>query len=310
MLIISEIEGGIIVSSVVIELQRDLLANNCDIVSALRKAHIIASKLSLTEFDNWILSELNGYKCDEEKIPEYRQIMGELKALNPYRGWMPVLFQDGKMEKMICNRKINDSISAIIELSSKSDSNTFQMSIPADAARAIDKMCTTPFPTSYIVSFSLHLLNEITDKVKNCLLEWTLTLEKQGIKGDEMIFNQTETDAAKEVPQQINNYYGTVINGNVEKTQITSGDNNTVTMNTDISNALADEIRESLKNEQLSPDDIDNANELVDEVETKIIEKKSHKIIKASLVGLKEFLIGVGANVTADLINGKMIVLF
>ena len=77
-------------------------------------------------------------------------------------------------------------------------------------------------------------------------------------------------------------------------------------MNIDIGTELANEIRESLKNEKLSPDDIDNANELVDEVETKIIEKKSHKIIKASLVGLKElFLIGVGANVTADLINAK-----
>ncbi|MCQ2460224.1 MAG: ABC transporter substrate-binding protein [Ruminococcus sp.] len=297
-------------SSVVIELQRDLLATNCDIVSALRKAHIIASKLNLTEFDSWILSELNGYKCDEKEIPEYRQIMGVLKAFNPYHGWTPVLFQDGKMEETICNRKLKDSISAIIELSSKSDSSSFQINIPADAARTIDKMCTAPFPTSYIVSFSLHLLNEIIDKVKNCLLEWTLTLEKQGIKGDEMIFNQTETDAAKEVPQQINNYYGTVINGNVEKTQITSGDNNTVTMNIDIGTELANEIRESLKNEQLSPDDMDNANELVDEVETKIIEKKSPLLIKSALSGLKEYLICLGANVTADLINAKMMGLF
>ena len=51
-------------SSVVIELQHELLSSDCDIVSALRKAHIIASKLNLAEFDSWILSELNGYKCD------------------------------------------------------------------------------------------------------------------------------------------------------------------------------------------------------------------------------------------------------
>ena len=76
-----ENEGGIIVSSVVIELQRDLLATNCHIVSALRKAHIIASKLDLTEFDSWILSELNGYKCDEKEIPEYRQITGSIKSI-------------------------------------------------------------------------------------------------------------------------------------------------------------------------------------------------------------------------------------
>ncbi|MBR1421865.1 MAG: ABC transporter substrate-binding protein [Ruminococcus sp.] len=296
--------------SLVLELQRELLAPNCDIVSSLRKAHIIASKLNLTEFDSWILSELNGYKCDENEIPEYRRIMGELKALNPYHGWTPVLFQDGKMEETICHRKLDDSISAIIELSSKSDSKSFHMNIPADAARTIDRMCTAPFPTSYVVSFSIHLLSEIIDKVKNCLLEWTLTLEKQGIKGDEMIFNQAETDAAKDVPQQINNYYGTVINGNVEKTQITSGDKNTVTMNIDISTELTDEIRENLKYEQLSPDDMANANELVDEVETRIIEKKSPLLIKSALAGLKEYLICLGANVTADLINAKMMGLF
>ena len=296
-------------SSVVIELQHELLSSDCDIVSALRKAHIIASKLNLAEFDSWILSELNGYKCDTE-IPEYRRIMGILKAFNPYHGWIQVLFQDGKTEEMVCNRKLNISISAIIELSSKSKDEYVYMNIPADAARTIDRWCKASSPTSYAVSFSIHLLSEIIDKVKNCLLEWTLTLEKQGIKGDEMIFNKTETDAAKEIPQQINNYYGTVVNGSVEKTQITSGDNNTVTMNTDIITGLVDEIRDSLKNEQLSQNDMTNANELVDEVETKIIEKKSPLLIKSALAGLKEYLICLGANVTANLINAKMMGLF
>ena len=297
-------------NSVVMELQRELLESNCDILGALRKAHIIAFKLNLVEFDKWVLHELNGYTCDENEIPEYRSVMGELKAWNPYYGWIPVLFKDGKMEQTICNRKLNKSISAIIELSSKSDSKSFQMNIPADAARTIDKMCTTPFPTNYIVSFSIHLLNEMIDKVKNCLLEWTLTLEKQGIKGDEMIFNQAETDAAKKIPQQINNYYGTVINGTVEKTQITSGDNNTITMSVDLSAKLVDEIRNSLKNEQLAPDDMNCVNELVNEVETKIAEKKNPIIIKSALAGLKEYLICLGANVTADIINAKMMGLF
>ena len=41
-------------SSIVLELQKDLLDKNCDILQALRKAHVIAVKLHLIEFDNLI----------------------------------------------------------------------------------------------------------------------------------------------------------------------------------------------------------------------------------------------------------------
>ena len=292
--------------SVVMELQSELLESNCDILNALRKAHLIASKLDLIEFDNWIQSELNGYKCDEKDIPEYRSITGELKAWNPYRGWVPVLFQDGKMELIICNRKLGDSISAIIELSSKLDSKNFQMNIPADAARTIDKMCTASLPTKYSLMFSMHLLSEIIDKVKNCLLEWTLTLEKRGIKGDNMVFNQSETDAAKKVSQQIYNYYGTVFNGKVEKSQISTGDNNTLSLQVDAMISITNEIRNSLENENLSEEDLECAEELIKDIESKVNEKKKPTIIKVALNGLKDFLIGVGANVTADLIIAKI----
>ena len=37
-------------SSIVLELQKDLLDKDCDILQALRKAHVIAVKLHLTEF--------------------------------------------------------------------------------------------------------------------------------------------------------------------------------------------------------------------------------------------------------------------
>ena len=48
-------------SSLVLDLQQEVLKPDCDILNALRKAHLIAAKLKLTEFDSWIMSELNGY---------------------------------------------------------------------------------------------------------------------------------------------------------------------------------------------------------------------------------------------------------
>lgn len=83
-------------SSLVLDLQQEVLKPDCDILSALRKAHLIAAKLKLAEFDSWIMSELNGYKGGQLDFPQYRIVRGVLKARNPYNGWIPVQFADNK----------------------------------------------------------------------------------------------------------------------------------------------------------------------------------------------------------------------
>lgn len=46
---------------IVLELQREALSSNGDILSLLRKAYIIARKLDLKDFEKWVSCELNGY---------------------------------------------------------------------------------------------------------------------------------------------------------------------------------------------------------------------------------------------------------
>lgn len=58
-------------NSLVLDLQQKVLRPDCDILDALRKAHLIAAKLKLAEFDSWIQNELNGYNCTNDEIPEY-----------------------------------------------------------------------------------------------------------------------------------------------------------------------------------------------------------------------------------------------
>lgn len=89
--------------SIVLELQSEIVSSNCDVVNILRKAHLIASKLKLADFDEWIQHELNGYP-DQESCPEYRKVRGSLKAFNPYHGWIPVVIQNNESEKMICEK--------------------------------------------------------------------------------------------------------------------------------------------------------------------------------------------------------------
>ena len=63
----------------VIELQKDIIENKIDTISILRKAKLIATKLNLVDFKQWIDHELNGYE-NYDDIPEYRNIIVEVKS--------------------------------------------------------------------------------------------------------------------------------------------------------------------------------------------------------------------------------------
>ncbi len=87
------------VTSIVLELQRDALNREVPISDLLRKAFVVAKKLKITEFENWVTHELNGYE-NAEDIPKYRQVNGKVQVWNLYHGWQPVIFQDHKTEEL------------------------------------------------------------------------------------------------------------------------------------------------------------------------------------------------------------------
>src|SRR5271154_2225264 len=80
--------------SLVIQLQRECLDRQTySTLDVLRKALVVAKKLDVTDFQEWIERELKGYGPGDD-IPKYRVVKGELKARNPYRGWIPVVFDN------------------------------------------------------------------------------------------------------------------------------------------------------------------------------------------------------------------------
>jgi len=100
--------GGII-----LELQREALSKDANIESLLRKAYVIAKKLKLKEFEDWIQLEQNGYGSRE--VPEYRYVQGQIKARNPYYGWVSVVLSS-EIEKVISNVPAKEAISGLIDL--------------------------------------------------------------------------------------------------------------------------------------------------------------------------------------------------
>ncbi len=297
-------------NSIVLELQQEILNPSSDIITLLRKSHVIATKLQLSEFDKWILSELNGYS-DYDLIPGYRTITGSIKAWNPYNGWIPVLLDNNEFEAILCNRKLGDALSKIIELENKSGS-IFYIYYNAEINKTLGSLCSFPLQTQYALSASAHQLHAIIEQVKNAILEWTIKLENEGILGENMQFNQSEKESAKRIPQTVNNYYGNtnVINGDVDSSAIVSGNGNSIFFSYEKAKEAISEVKKSLESEQLSTDDQETAMELLEEINEKVSQKKKRSVIKSALIGLKDFLISVGASLTASLIQSKLQGLF
>lgn len=297
-------------SSFVLDMQQEIMKPDCDILTVLRKAHLIAAKLNLNEFDVWINHELNGYgDCPRDSIPDYRTARGVLKAFNPYNGWIPAQCQDDELEKMICTQKLHMPISELIDLCKTTQDHVI-LQFPAGQMSAIANLFDTPVPMQFALHIPISQIVSIIDKTKNMLLEWSIKLESVGITGENMKFNQEEKNMAKDIPQQANYYYGTVINGNVSESQVVSGNNNTSTYNTDEMKAVVDEIRASLQNESIVQDDKESALEILEDISTKLSQNKKPGIIKSAFVGLKDFVLAAGANVTAALITAKIQGLF
>jgi hypothetical protein len=296
-------------SSIVIDLQNEITSSECDIVKILRRAHVIAVKLGLKEFDQWISYELNGYP-NQNACPDYRKVRGVLKAFNPYQGWISTLIPDGELEKMICEKKVPNSISEIITLC-KTAENGLISEFSGEQLELFNRMFDSPLPMRYALHISGASVVDIVEKVKNTILEWTLKLEEEGVLGEGMRFSDEEKQTAKNMPQTVNNYYGAtnVINGPSEGMQIVSGNQN-VTFSYDKANTAVSEIETAISQESLQSEDKDAALEMLSEIRDKISQEKKPSVIKALLVGLKDFLINAGSSLAAGLIQAEIQGLF
>src|SRR5208337_4264867 len=115
-------------SKVVLELQKECLDPGASVPALLRKAHVIAQKLGLTDFDSWCQKELKGYSADDSKKPLYRMVTTTLKALNPYRGYIPVFIEDEQMLEKLTNQFVTESVDELETLtSSKQDTLVFSL---------------------------------------------------------------------------------------------------------------------------------------------------------------------------------------
>ncbi len=197
-------------SGIVTELEREALSKNTDILGLLRKAYVVARKLGLKEFENWINMELNGY--NDSEVPSYRVVHGEVKAWNPYHGWIPVIFdRDLGLNK----HSVRDPVANLVNV--KSNSNCYY-NFPPEINNILSK--NGPFQTKYALEISNNSIYNIIEQIRNKILDWALTLEENGIVGDEYLFSSEEKRIAKDNPivyNYVNNFYSDVNNTQIQQ---------------------------------------------------------------------------------------------
>jgi hypothetical protein len=192
-------------SSIVLELQSEIVSKKTPVDELLRKGLVIAKKLKLKEFEDWIRLELFGYtENDIEKIPKYRNVHGKIQGFNNIQGrWLDVIIKDAEVENTVTQTKIWDSVSHIQTLVGN-DSDT--LIIAMELGKQLEHILMNAVNMDSRPYFILYKADVITilDAVKNFLLDWTLKLEEDGILGNDMSFSEEEV---KKANQTINNFH-------------------------------------------------------------------------------------------------------
>ena len=195
---------------IVLDLQLEALSKDSDVLNLLRKAYVVARKLKLDEFEEWVNSELNGYK-DGNKIPEYRKIKGEVKGWNPYHGWIPMIMQDTEIENMISEHLVSDSIPNLKNVYDSANGSNATLQFNAGMNNLLSK--SSGFNTKYALMISANQIYNIMERVRNIVLDWSITLEENDILGEGLQFTKREKDIAvssSTINNYTNNFYGDV----------------------------------------------------------------------------------------------------
>ena len=201
-------------AGIVIELEKEAMNGSGSLQDLLRKALVVARKLKLKDFESWLNKEMKGYSIDDE-VPGYRKFPGEIKAWNPYHGWIAVSTSRGAITIHIPSR---EPISSLINVYENSKNNCAVIQISGDLAKRLNSNSDFPIPTNYQAEIPINAIYAAIDAVRNIVLDWALVLEENGIKGEGIEFTNEEKKTALEsstINQYTMNFYG-----NVDNTQI------------------------------------------------------------------------------------------
>ncbi len=296
--------------SIVLELQHEALEEEIQTSSLLRKALVVAKKLRLTEFELWANKELSGYTATDT-CPEYRMLRGEVKAWNPYHGWVPVYFGDAEMAEAYSTRGCGQAIPELEGMlpSLQKPNGVFVMpfskQIELSLIKEIDPLSR---PTLHIPPTSAL---GIIQAVKTIILKWTLQLESDGILGEGLTFSPKEqAKATSSSVSHVTNFYGSVGQSQIQQQsphaiQINAGDDVIVADAIYIEQVkgLVPKVKDAIEKLGLDKDQVDEVKAEIDTVEAQIRSPKPKRAtIRSSFETIQRILEGAAGGAGGQLI--------
>jgi AbiTii len=204
-----------VTDSLVLQLEKDCMDATTTLLSVLRKALVVANKLNVAKFQNWIELELRGYDPDAQ-VPRYRVVKGELKAFNPLAGWIPIVFADPEMTKHLSQCKIHQAVGELEALLQSSGTHSsIGLRLRPDVERLV--MQSGGQNLQVVIHVTTASMQGVLDQVRTAVLEWCLKLEQAGIQGEGMSFSADEKKSASQINYIVN------FHGEAAATQIQQG---------------------------------------------------------------------------------------
>lgn len=202
--------------SIVLELQMLASASSSDLSELLRKALIVATKLGLKDFQQWVANELNGYA--EVEVPGYRVIRAEIVAENPFHGFIPFVLPD-KIADAVSKISVRQSVASLQHILNDPSEKSSSLTVPFTSQQAAVLMKGQDGPALMPNrTVQKSQLAAIVEATRNRILEWSLQLEKEGILGAGLSFTDEDRRRALERTNiQIANFQGILgdVNGSV-----------------------------------------------------------------------------------------------
>lgn len=185
--------------SLVLELQQLAQAGDTPLPELLRRAKVVAVKLGIDEARSWIDLETNGYP-EGAILPPYRVVPCELRGLNLARGeWQPVRWEmSNPLQRYFSLALVRDPIAMVQEYTG--GKNVQQAELTQEDVDMLAQLNNGELASVRLARFfSRANFVGILDGVRTKILDWSLELEKRGVLGHEMTFDETEKRKASEI---------------------------------------------------------------------------------------------------------------
>ena len=179
---------------IVLELQDLAQDGSVPVDELLRRALVVATKLGVSDFRDWVNRELNGYV--DVDPPPYRRISAQLHVKNPRMGLQR--FTLGEADEIFETMPLRMGIKNLVEIAS-AKTGVPMMPIDGPVLQTL-LQAQGSYPMEPVLVINQTQVALAVDAVRNAVLDWSLRLESEGILGEGMTFTREEKAKAVTSP--------------------------------------------------------------------------------------------------------------